>query len=406
MRRLYVCFLLLVFSLRGFTSSGNINVDLQNVPIADALRQMAKFSQINIILSPNLQGWVTLHLHHINSEQAFDAILAMHGLSKWKIGSICYVAPRIELIQYKQDEIKWQSLIEQASPLQTECWPIKYAKVDELIHLLQDAPSSLLSKRGHVYVDKRTNSICIQDLELRLTALRRIITQLDLPSKQILIKARIASVDKDYERELGVIFTHKNTSDQSSDALGVKTLTKEIGKYSVAIAKLADGSILDVKLAALEQAGHAELISNPSLFTANQVPASIEAGEEVPYQEVSESGGTAIAFKKAVLGLKVIPQVLPGDRVLLQLQINQDRPSNRLIQGVPAISTHQIRTSVLLANGQTVVLGGVYELHQEEAESGLPYLKDIPGIGGLFKQQVRKKNKRELLIFVTTKIVT
>ncbi len=222
-------------------------------------------------------------------------------------------------------------------------------KAEDIGHVLQDSTSSLLSKRGHVRVDVRTNIICIQDTADHLAESDKVIKRLDVPVQQILIEARLASVDNAFERELGINFA-VNAEGESAAPLAQH--------YSLAVARLADGSQLDIQLAALENAGHGELISSPSLFTANQQTASIESGEEIPYQEKSLSGDTTIAFKKAVLSLKVTPQILPDNEVSLQLQVNQDRPSNLVVQGVPAISTRQISTHVLLNNGQTIVLGG------------------------------------------------
>jgi type IV pilus assembly protein PilQ len=226
-----------------------------------------------------------------------------------------------------------------------------------------------------------------------------------VPVQQILIEARLASVDDDYERELGVHFDLNQGGAEANVGLQTKLPKEQAKSYSLAIAKLADGSLLDVKLTALENAGHAELISSPSLFTANQQTASIEAGEEIPYQQMSDSGGTAVVFKKAVVGLSVTPQILPGNKVLLQLKINQDRPSNKMVLGMPTISTHQMTTSVLVKNGQTIVLGGIYEANKEKGEQGVPLINRVPLLAWLFKQQNIKENKRELLIFVTPKIM-
>jgi len=213
-----------------------------------------------------------------------------------------------------------------------------------------------------------------------------------VPVKQILIETRLATVDSDFERELGLHFSIQDplTAQQSA------------GHYSLAVARLADGALLDIKLSAMENAGRAELISNPSLFTANQQPASIEAGEEIPYQETSRNGATTTVFKKAVLSLKVTPQIMPDETVLLQLQVNQDKPSNKMVQGVPTISTRQIMTNVLIKNGQTVVLGGIYEMSSEQGEEKLP----IPLLDLLFREKNVKKRKRELLVFVTPRIMT
>jgi type IV pilus assembly protein PilQ len=247
--------------------------------------------------------------------------------------------------------------------------------------------------------DVRTNRIFLQDTPRQINLVNQFIHEMDVPVPQIDIEVKLASVDYDYERDLGLTFMQTSPDESAS------TETQGQSRYSLAIAHLPGSALLTVKLAALENAGHAELISSPSLFTANQETASIEAGEEVPYQEVSQSGGTAVVFKKAVLGLKVTPQLLPDKKVLLQLQINQDRPNNKTVLGMPTISTRQIISHVLVKHGQTIVLGGIYELDTQNAEERVPFLSNLPGIGLLFKQQNIKKRKRELLIFVTPKVI-
>lgn len=393
---------LLLISPPNHAENKNISLDLQSANLSDAVRLIAKFLNMNVIISPTIKGVATLHLREAVAAQAFDMLLTSHGLAKWQSGNIWFIAPREELIKRKQEEQKWQEVSDETSPLSTQLWQINYAKAEDIAHLLKDGHGSILSKRGRVRADARTNMICIQDIKDRMEPAHRLVKHLDVPVQQIVIEARLASVDHDFERELGINFAVISQHDDVDDKQPVR---HAIGRYSLAVAKLADGSLLDVKLSALETAGHAELISSPSLFTANQQPASIEAGEEVPYQEVSESGGTAVVFKKAVLGLKVTPQVLPGNKVLLELKINQDRPSNKMVQGVPTISTRQITTNVLVRNGQTIVLGGIYETNRENGQQRLPFISQVPLIGLLFRQQTTRANKRELLIFVTPKII-
>lgn len=361
-----------------------LTLDLQEASLVETIRFIAKFLKINVIISPSVHGTTNLHLQNAQPSQAIDILLMSHGLAKSELGNTWYIANEEELMKRKRNQIKWNELSEDALPLMTQTWQIYFSKADEIARLFINKQASILSKRGQIHVDVRTNIICIRDNAERIKQANQLIHRLDVPVKQILIEARLASVDNDVERELGMDFT-------------------TIGR-GVMIAKLAHGG-LDIRLAALEEAGHAELISSPSLFTANQQQASIEAGEEVPYQEVSESGGTAMVFKKAVLGLQVTPQVLPGGFVLLQLKINQDRPSDRMVLGVPTIRTRQIVSNVLIKNGQTVVLGGIYETNRENAEQGIPFISRAPLIGVLFKRTRFKKNKRELLIFVTPKIL-
>ncbi|MBX3708580.1 MAG: type IV pilus secretin PilQ [Gammaproteobacteria bacterium] len=384
--------------------NAGITLALHHVDLPDAIRMVAKFLKINVIISSSVKGVVTLNFSDAVPKDAMDILLSSHGLVKWKVGNIWLIAPQNELLKQKQDELKWREMKDAMLPLSTKIWKIKYAKAEDIVRIFQDEHAPWVSKRGRVRVDVRTNTICVQDIAERLDNIHHVIARLDVPVHQILIAARLVSVDSDFERELGIQFTTNSTTSENIDGIQKKSIGQEMGRYSLAIAKLADGSLLDVKLIALENAGHAELISSPSLFTTNQQPASIEAGEEVPYQEVSEGGGTAVVFKKAVLGLKVTPQVLPNNNVLLQLQINQDRPNSRTVMGMPVISTRQMVTSVLVKSGQTIVLGGIYESNKETTRRGIPMLSEIPLLGLLFKQSNTRKNKRELLIFVTPTI--
>ncbi len=383
-------------------NSKKISLELQEVSIQDALNLLAKLLNINLVISPAIHGTASLHLKKISASDVFDLLLLSHELSKRQINNVWYVMPRNELMLDKQQELKLQTVVDEAEPLITSIWQIHYAKADDIANLLKGANSTLLSKRGQVHVDVRTNILCVQDMADRLLDIHKLIQRLDIPVQQVLIEVHLASVDSDYERELGISFvdqqTNANDADPANSPLSMH--------YGLAILKLTDGSLLRMQLSALEKTGHGELISNPSLFTANQQTASIESGEEIPYQEISRSGATGVAFKKAVLSLKVTPQVMPGNQVLLQLQVNQDKPSNRIILGVPAITTRQISTNILIKSGQTIVLGGIYESDKGQQQQGIPFLNKIPLVGWLFKQQNVTDSKRELLIFVTPKVMS
>lgn len=380
----------------------NISTHFKNVNLRDVLRILAQYDHRNIVLHSAVNGAVTLYLDHASSAETFDFLLKINNLKSWKTGSIWYVAPIDHLIKQEQEEFRWRNVLEEAAPIVTAIWQLHYAKVDDLAHWLQDDRHAWLSKHGRLHIDTRTNMLCIQDTQDRLTAMYRLIKKLDVPVKQVLIQARLASIDSDYEQELGLRYLTNNMNNTEDNKKG---LLANGSQFSLAIARLVDSSLLDIKLTALENEGHGELISNPSLFTASHQTASIEAGEEIPYQEASSSGATAVVFKKAVLSLKVTPQILPGRKILLQLQINQDRPSSRTVLGVPAISTRQIITNVLLPNGHTVVLGGIYESSRENNIEGVPFLSKIPLLGWLFQTTRQRHAKRELLIFVTPRIV-
>lgn len=388
---------LICFSPWLIAGSEQMSLDLQEVSTQDALHILSRKMHKNIILSPDVTGMMSVHLQNVSPEEVFTLLLTTHNLGEIKLGKTWFIAPKSYLLQQEQEKIKIQTASDETAPLLARVWQIRYAKAEDIARMLQENTHALLSKRGQASADTRTNRLCVRDIARYMPAADHFIRQLDIPVQQVLIETRLASVNNDVERELGIQFSIQPGANAAAGSASP-------GRYSLAVATLADGSLLDLKLAALEREGRGELISAPSLFTANQQPASIEAGEEIPYQEVSESGGTAVAFKKAVLSLKVTPQILPGNKVMLQLQINQDRPSNRIVMGVPAISTRQIVTSVLVENGKTIVLGGIFESSNEKAEHRVPFLGKIPGVGWFFTQQNVAKNKRELLIFVTPKV--
>lgn len=395
----YMLFIVMMtFSASKLEAQENsITMNVQNIQIREAIMLVAKLMDRNVVVSPAVNGVTSLYFNHAKPLQAFDLLLRAHNLEKIQNGDIYFVAPYDEILKRQQIELQLSELQQKKAPLITAIEQIKYGSAQKIADIVKGDHVGFISERGSIKVDKRTNTIAIQDISPHLLIIQKLIKRLDVPVKQISIEARIASVDSDCERELGIRFDAYS----SEDAAQQKAQT---GHYSIAVARLPDGSILDLKLSALERSGRAELISSPSLSTSNQEPASIEAGEEVPYQEVSESGGTAVTFKKAVLGLKVIPEVLPNDKVLLKLQINQDRPSNKLVQGVPTINTRKIVTNILVKAGQTIVLGGIYESNHENGETRIPFLSQLPVLGWFFKDRAYKANKRELLIFVTPKI--
>ncbi len=381
-------------------------VELHQVSLSLAIQTLAQLAKRDVVISPSVKGDVQLSLHHQDPLQAITVLLRTHGLAQWQLGNIFFIAPEEELLQRQQALLHFQQTREALLPLTMKIWPIKYAKASDIAHLLQQTKQSILSPQGQLQVDSRSNVLCVEDHTPRLAQIERIIQRLDVPVAQIVIEARLVSIDQDRERALGLhFFAQAPAQDTHTRLVDAANAGGVLNRYSLAVAKLADGSLLDVKLSALETAGQAELISSPRLFTTNQQPAAIEAGEEVPYQEISEGGGTGVQFKKAVLGLKVTPQVLPGQKILLALSINQDRPTGHLVQGVPTISTRKITTTVLARAGQTIVLGGIYEANQENSEERVPFISQVPLLGLLFKQHHRRLNKRELLIFVTPKII-
>lgn len=377
--------------------------DFDQVSLRTLLRILAKETGHDVILSSNIEGVVSLHLQKVPLKEVFTLLLKSHDLEAIPLGQLLYISPRDQAIKQKQSDARFQKALENAAPLVTRFWQIHYTKAEEVLRWLKTGPTSLLSERGQAQVDSRSNLVGVRDTAERLETIERLIQHLDVPLKQILIETRLASVDSDFERELGLRFLPIENKMEGSEE-DPKPLSQS-APFNFAITAFSDNRLLDLKLAALENQGKGELISSPRLFTANQQTASIEAGEEIPYQETSRNGATSVVFKKAVLSLKVTPELLPGKKVLLQLQINQDRPNTRLVLGVPTISTRQLLTNVLVSSGQTVVLGGIYETNTEYSREGLPWLGSLPLLGSLFQVNHQRKNKRELLIFVTPRII-
>lgn len=377
-----------------------IVLDIQNVAVKDAVYLLAKFMNHNVVVSREVKGTTSLHLNNVSAKQAYESLLISQELVEWQENHIWMIGPKTAWMKQKQEQTKLQLAVEESAPLITRMWQIHYAKAEDILKVLAEGNQTLISKNGHIRVDKRTNMLCIRDTAARIRELNRIILRLDVPVRQVLVETKLVSVDHDCERELGIHFAVQAPQGEKFPNIPLANRG-----YSVAAVGLPDGSLLNIKLAALEREGRAEFISSPSLFTSNQETASIEAGEEIPYQEASSSGATAVTFKKAVLSLKVTPQILPDSQVLLQLQVNQDKPSKREVLGVPAISTRQMNTHILIKSGQTIVLGGIYEASQEQDEERIPILSKIPLVGLLFRQQNVINKKRELLIFVTPKII-
>ena len=396
---------LVLLSFMANVWSAPVTLDMPSIPLAEAVKLLATHAHVSVVISPAVTGMVSLQVKQGEPRVVLETLLATHGLVKSSIGNIWYIAPRQDAMKGLQEQAAWRQDEESAAAIVTQVWKIRFAKAEEIEKILTGDGAALLSERGQVRVDARTNIIFARDTRERLTVMQQLISRIDVPVRQILIEARLVSVDQDAERTLGIDFSVIPTEGERGNQSKASSIRQNLGRYSVAVAHLPDGSTLDVRLAALEQQGRAELISSPSLFTGNHQEASIEAGEEVPYQEVSESGGTAVTFKKAVLGLRVTPQILPGEQVLLALKINQDRPSTRMVQGMPSISTRQIVTNVQVKSGQTLVLGGIYEVDHEQSQESLPFLGNIPVIGLLFSQHSKRDHKRELLVFVTPRIM-
>jgi len=407
-----------------------ISLNFQDIKVRAVLQLLAEFTGINIVASDAVQGSMTLQLNNIPWDQALDIILQTRGLDKRHVGNVILIAPAEEFANRERKELEAKQDLTALEQLRSELIQINYAKAQDIATLLKDKGNSLLSLRGNVSVDNRTNTVWVQDVPSRLTEIRRLITQLDIPIKQVLIEARIVNIDKGFVQNLGVRFGVSNPNHVSGTLEGADSLAKgntpaatdlnsrlnvdlrapSIGdakpaSIGLALAKLGKNTLLDLELSALENEGTAEIISNPRIITANQMEAKIEAGEEIPYQESTSSGATSTAFKKAVLSLNVTPQITPDGRIMLNLKVNQDKRGTQNVAGIPPIDTRNVQTQVLVDNGQTVVLGGIYEQEKNNQITRVPFLGKLPVVGVLFRQKQVIDKRTELLIFVTPKII-
>lgn len=398
-----------------------ISLNVEQVEIQVVLQKLAQFIGINMVMSEAVHGRISLHLKKVPWQQALDIILATKGLNKEQKGNILLIDDAILMTKRAKNLLKEKKAAQALLPLHAQLIPIKYAKASDIALMLKDKANSLLSSRGAVSVDPRTNSIWLQDTLQQMRVIKRLINELDIPVRQVEIEARIVSMNKDCARDLGIRFGLSNSpvnpangiptpalpfADRLNIDLAATPIEATPASVGIVLAKLSNHVLLDMELSALESEGRAQIIASPRLITTNQQPALIESGEDIPYQESTLSGATAVSFKKAVLSLKVTPQITPNGKLLLALFINHDSDSGRRVQGVPIIMTKSIETTVLVDHGQTIVLGGIYKRDKSKNIARVPILGSLPGLEYLFSRtQIQIKNE-ELLIFITPRIIT
>jgi len=406
-----------------------ISLNFQKVEVRTALQIIADYNNFNLVTGDSVDGEITLRLEDVPWDQALDMILKLKGLGKRLEGNILLIAPAAELLQREASELKADKEVEELVPLYTEYLQINYAKASQISVLLDAGESSLLSERGTVAVDERTNTLLVQDTAKKLEEVRRLIEILDIPVKQVVIEARIVTVTDNVDEEFGIRWGVTDTLSNGatsgslegadsassgvvpslSDRLNVSLpVTEAAGTIAFQVAKLANGTILDLELSALERENKGEIIARPSITTTNQKAAFIEQGTEIPYVSAASSGATTVTFKPAVLSLRVTPQITPDNRVILDLLITQDTRGDTVSTATGeavAIDTQKISTQVLVDNGETIVLGGIYQQQLINAVTKVPVLGDIPLLGWLFRTQSEYAERRELLIFVTPRII-
>lgn len=435
-----------------------LSLDFQDIEVRAVLQIIADFTDLNLVASDTVQGRITLRLQNVPWDQALEMVLKNKGLDKRQVGNVLMVAPAAEIAERERQEITTKKQLEELAPLRTEYIRVRYANAKEMFELFRGesgggggsgggsggsrATGSVLSERGQGVVDERTNSIIITDTAERIEAFKRLVDQIDIPIRQVMIEARIVIANTDFQRELGVrwggigynekqgsriidfagsreglddtggtsprdwfVANDGNDSFNMNEADAVN-LAVDNPYASAAIGVLTDNTYLDLELSALENSGYAEIVSQPKVITSDKQLAIIKSGKEIGYQETAPSGGTTTGFREAVLKLEVTPQITPDNRIIMDLIVWKDSLGQETSTGVPTVDITRLETKVLVNNGQTVVLGGVFSLEGTKGENKVPVLGDIPYLGRLFKKTVDNQFKTELLIFVTPKLMS
>jgi type IV pilus assembly protein PilQ len=407
-----------------------ISLDFQDVPVRQVLQIIAQVNDFNLVTTDTVSGNVTISLSGVPWDQALDMILKIKGLDKRLEGNILLIAPTEELTARETQQLQSRQQVAELAPLVSTNIQINYAKAIELAAILKSTENSILTPRGSVTVDERTNTLLLRDTQASIDEAKALVDALDIPIKQVLIESRMVTVRDNASEALGVQWGVSNRSDNGgvsgsltgadsissgivpgiSDRLNVALpVTNPAGRIGVQIARLLDGSIIDLELSALESENKGEIIASPRITVANQHEAYIEQGTEIPYVKSTSSGATSVEFKKAVLSMKVIPHITPDNRIILDLVVTQDTRGDTVSTSTGpavAIDTQEISTQVLVENGETIVLGGIFQQASTDDISKVPLLGDLPVVGNLFKNTSERLEKRELLIFVTPKILT
>ncbi len=421
------------FGYRG----DKLSLNFQNVEVRTVLQVIAEFTGMNIITSDTVNGSLTLRLKDVPWDQALDIILQAKGLDQRKNGNVVWIAPRDELALKEKLELESKQFISELEPLRTETFQLRYHNAEAIQKILAEGGSNqrLLSRRGSAVIDSRSNILFIQDVPSRLEEIRSILAKIDVPTKQVLIEARIVSAGENFSRELGSKFGIQGQNIKNSTKTGVAgTVDKSAelaggtavggtdglnwsfpttgaaaglgsGMLGISVLNPSQGVMVNLELSAMESDGKGKILSSPRIVTGDQQKAMIEAGVQVPYRSVS-SNGTNVQFKDAVLSLAVTPRITPDGRVLMELEIKKDEPDwSRAVAGEPPIDKKLVKTNVLVANGETAILGGVYEQNDKSVITKVPLLGDLPIIGNLFKHTQKLNDRTELVVFITPKVL-
>jgi len=422
----------------GYTGE-RLSLNFQDIEVRSVLQLLADFTGQNIVVSDSVTGNLSLRMQNVPWDQALDIVLKTKGLAKRENGNVILIAPSEEIAAREKLELESMKQIEELAPLYSDLIQVNYAKATDLAELLSNEDSSQMSERGKVTVDVRTNTLLVQDTADKLEQIRRLVSRLDIPVRQVLIESRIVLANNDFARELGVKFglSHNSVArdNETGFILGGKldgdvsyndTITayqvpggnattknegllvnlpvaEPSGAIGIALGKLGS-NLLALELSAMQLEDRGEVISSPRVITSNQQEALIQQGVEIPYQQAASSGATSVTFKEAVLELKVTPQITPDDRIIMDLRVSKDSVG-QIFAGVPSVDTRSVETRVLVDNGETLVLGGIYEQERGKESERVPFFGELPGVGWLFRTERNLNEKSEMLIFVTPKII-
>lgn len=426
----------------SFSYTGEkLSLNFQDIDVRSVLQLIADFTDLNLVASDTVAGNITLRLQNVPWDQALDLVLKTKGLDKRKVGNVLLVAPADEIAARERQELESKKQVADLAPLRRELIQVNYAKASDMAQLFQSVTSAdgAVAERGSVTVDDRTNSIIAYQTQERLDELRRIIAQLDVAVRQVMIEARIVEANVDYDKALGVRWggaaTRGNWSAYGKDGAqsfndeGQRLLpgTDTIGGFTledgvapvpfvdmgvlgstsgIGIGFLTDNIVLDLQLSAMEKTGNGEIISQPKVVTSDKETAKILKGSEIPYQEASSSGASTTSFKEAALSLEVTPQITPDNRIIMEVKVTKDAPDfARALNGVPPINKNEVNAKVLVSDGETIVLGGVFSNTQTKGVEKVPFLGDLPYLGRLFRRDIVQDNKSELLVFLTPRIM-
>ena len=436
-----------------FAYSGEkLSLNFQDIDVRSVLQLIADFTDLNLVASDTVQGNITLRLQNVPWDQALDLVLKTKGLDKRQVGNVLLVAPADEIAARERQELESQRQIADLAPLRREVVQVNYAKAADIARLFQSVTDKdgASEDRGSIAVDDRTNNIIAYQTQERLDELRRIVAQLDIPVRQVMIEARIVEANVDYDKSLGVRWGGNLWAGDKWNAwgkngqLGVAddpdasgkpgddgyVPSRQVGRFpgipevpmnspfvdmgaigatsGIGLGFITDNAILDLQLSAMEKTGNGEVVSQPKVVTADKETAKILKGSEVPYQEASSSGATSTSFKEAALSLEVTPQITPDNRIIMEVKVTKDEPDFSQAAstgGIPAIRKNEVNAKVLVSDGETIVIGGVFSNTQSKSVDKVPFLGDLPFIGRVFRRDLVQDRKSELLVFITPRIM-